>query len=72
MSLSKSILRIQNPVTLKKQYFVSSRKLYNLVQADVSYKTFVEVNIVWSKLRENIDYHFNQKFDTYNLSICAV
>lgn len=37
-----------------------------------SYKTFIETNIVWSRLRENIDYHYNERFETYNLSISSV
>jgi len=72
MKISKIILRVKNPQNNKRQLFVSSRKLYNLINSDVTYKTFVETNITWSKLRENIDYHYNQQFDSYNLSICAV
>lgn len=72
MRISKIILRVKNPQNNKRQLFVSSRKLYNLISPNVSYKTFVETNITWSKLRENIDYHYNQQFDSYNLNICAV
>lgn len=72
MRISKIILRVKNPQNNKRQLFISSRKLYNLISPNVSYKTFVETNITWSKLRENIYYHYNQQFDSYNLSICAV
>lgn len=72
MRISKIILRVKTPKNNKRQLFVSSRKLYNLISPNVSYKTFVETNIPWSKLRENIDYHYNQQFDSYNLSICVV
>lgn len=72
MTISKIILRIKNPQTNKRQLFVSSKKLYNFINPNVSYKTFIETNIIWSKLRENIDYHYNQQFDSYNLSISSV
>jgi|GEM_PF-2568667 len=72
MRISTIILRVKNPQNNKRQLFVSSRKLYNLISPNVSYKTFVETNITWSKLRENIDYHYNQQFDSYNLSISSV
>lgn len=70
--IKKIIVRIQNPLTKKRQLFVSSKELYKLLNCDVSYKTFLEVNILWSKLRENVDYHYNARLDTYNLSISAV
>ncbi len=72
MTISKIILRVKNPQTNKRQFFVSSKKLYNLINPNVSYKTFIETNITWSKLRADIDYHYNQPFDCYNLSISAV
>ena len=72
MTISKIILRVKNPQTNKRQFFVSSKKLYNVINPKVSYKTFIETNITWSKLRENIDYHYNHQFNSYNLSICAV
>ena len=72
MTISKIILRVKNPHNNKRQFFVSSKKLYNLINPDVSYKTFIETNITWSKLRENTDYHYNQQFESYNLSISAV
>lgn len=72
MTISKIILRVKNPQTNKRQFFVSSKKLYNLINPNVSYKTFIETNITWSKLREEIDYHYNQSFNCYNLSISAV
>lgn len=70
--IEKIIFRIKNPYNNKRQFFVSSKKLYNRINSNVSYKTFVETNIIWSKLRENIDYHYNQQFESYNLSISAV
>ncbi len=72
MTIEKLIIRIQNPVSKKRQFFVSSRQLYRAITPDVSYKTFVETNIVWSRLRDNIDYHYNEQYQTYNLSISAV
>ncbi|MDV2469812.1 hypothetical protein QR674_12560 [Acinetobacter chinensis] len=72
MTIEKLIIRLQDPATKKRKLFVSSKQLYRLMQTDVSYKTFVETSISWSRLRENIDYHFNEQHDTYNLSICAV
>ncbi|NIE97459.1 hypothetical protein F3J02_13390 [Acinetobacter sp. Tr-809] len=72
MKIEKIIVRVQNQKTRKRQLFVSSRKLHRLIQSNHSYKTFIETNIIWSRLRENIDYHFNKNYDTYNLSICAV
>lgn len=72
MNIANTIIKIQNPATQKRQFFITSKKLYNLINPDVSYKTFVETNIIWSKLRENIDYHYNETHDTYNLSISAV
>ena len=72
MGIEKHIIRIQEPHTKKRKFFIGSKDLYRLLQPNVSYKTFVETNIVWSRLRENIDYHFNEQHDTYNLSICAV
>lgn len=72
MRISKIILRVKNPQNNKRQLFVSSRKIYNLISPNDSYKTFVETNIAWSKLRENIDYHYTQQFDSYNLSISSV
>ncbi len=72
MNIANVIIKIQNPATQKRQFFITSKKLYNLINPDVSYKTFVETNITWSKLRENIDYHYNTAHDTYNLSISAV
>lgn len=72
MNIANAIIKIQNPTTKKRQFFITSKKLYNLVGPDVSYKTFVETNITWSKLRENIDYHYNTAHDTYNLGISAV
>lgn len=72
MTISKIILRVKNPQTNKRQFFVSSKKLYNLINPDVSYKTFIETNITWSKLRAEFDYHYNQSFDCFNLSISAV
>ncbi|AMW79767.1 hypothetical protein AMD27_13245 [Acinetobacter sp. TGL-Y2] len=72
MTISKIILRVKNPHNNKRQLFVSSKKLYNLINPDVSYKTFIETNVTWSKLRAKIDYHYNQQFDCYNLSISAV
>lgn len=72
MSIEKIIVRVQNPQTQKRQLFISTKKLHSILKCDISYKTFVETNVLWSRLRENIDYHFNKQFDTYNLSICAV
>ena len=72
MGIEKYIIRIQEPCSKKRKFFISSKNLYRILQTDVSYKTFVETNITWSKLRENIDYHYNTAHDTYNLSISAV
>lgn len=72
MGIEKHIIRVQELHTKKRKFFISSKDLYRLIQPGVSYKTFVETNITWSRLRENIDYHFNEQHDTYNLSICAV
>lgn len=72
MNIEKLIIRVQNPTNNKRQFFVSSKKLYSAMKCDVSYKTFVETNISWSKLRKNIDYHYNEQHQVYNLSICAV
>ena len=72
MGIEKHIIRVQEPHSKKRKFFISSKHLYRLLQMDISYKTFVETNIVWSRLRENIDYHFNEQHATYNLSICAV
>lgn len=72
MGIEKHVMRLQEPNTKKRKFFISSKHLYHLLETDVSYKTFVETNIIWSRLRENIDYHFNEQHDTYNLSICAV
>jgi len=72
MNIEKYIIRVQEPQTKKRKFFISSRNLYRILQTDVSYKTFVETNIIWSRLRADIDYHFNAQHDTYNLSICAV
>jgi len=72
MKIEKIIVRVQNPKTKKRQLFISAKKLHRLLDTDVSYKTFLETNVLWSRLREDIDYHFNQQVDTYNLSICAV
>ena len=72
MGIEKHIIRVQEPHSKKRKFFISSKHLYRLLQTDISYKTFVETNIVWSRLRENIDYHFSEQHDTYNLSICAV
>ena len=72
MGIEKHIIRVQEPHSKKRKFFITSNDLYRLMQTDISYKTFVETNIVWSRLRENIDYHFNEQHDTYNLSICAV
>ena len=72
MGIEKHIIRIQEPHTKKRKFFIGSKDLYRQLQPNVSYKTFVETNITWSRLRENIDYHFNEQRDTYNLSICAV
>jgi len=72
MGIEKHIKRLQEPSTRKRKFFISSRSLYRILNTDVSYKTFVETSITWSRLRENIDYHFNEQYDTYNLSICAV
>lgn len=72
MGIEKHIIRVQEPHSKKRKFFISSKDLYRLLQTDVSYKTFVETNIVWSRLRENIDYNFNSQHDTYNLSISAV
>ena len=72
MTIAKIIIKVQNPANHKRQYFVSSKKLYRLLSPSLSYKTFVENNITWSRLRENIDYHYNERFETYNLSISSV
>ncbi|MFH7805664.1 hypothetical protein [Acinetobacter sp. BSP-53] len=72
MNIEKYIIRVQEPHTKKRKFFISSKNLYRILQTDVSYKTFVETNIIWSRLRADIDYHFNEQHDTYNLSICAV
>lgn len=72
MTIAKIIIKVQNPANHKRQYFVSSKKLYRLLSPSLSYKTFVETNITWSRLRENIDYHYNERFETYNLSISSV
>lgn len=72
MTIATVIIKVQNPANHKRQYFVSSRKLYRLLSPGVSYKTFVETNIIWSRLRENIDYHYNERFEAYNLSISSV
>ena len=72
MGIEKHIIRVQEPHSKKRKFFISSKQLYRLLQTDISYKTFVETKTVWSRLRENIDYHFNEQHDTYNLSICAV
>lgn len=72
MGIEKHIIRVQEQHSKKRKFFISSKHLYRLLQTDISYKTFVETKIVWSRLRENIDYHFNEQHDTYNLSICAV
>ncbi len=72
MNIASIIVKVQNPVNHKRQFFVSSKKLYRLLTPESSYKTFVETNISWSRLRENIDYHYNQRFETYNLSISSV
>lgn len=72
MGIEKHIIRVQEPYSKKRKFFINSKDLYRLLQTDISYKTFVETKIVWSRLRENIDYHFNEQHDTYNLSICAV
>lgn len=72
MSIEKLIMRVQNPQTKKRQLFVSAKNLHRILQCDVSYKTFIETNIIWSRLRENIDYHFNKNHDTYNMNISAV
>ncbi|MGG2096475.1 hypothetical protein ABFY41_02550 [Acinetobacter haemolyticus] len=63
---------VQNPQIQERQLFVSSKKILRLLVFDVSYKTFIETNVVWSRLRENIDYHFNKQFENYNLSISPV
>lgn len=70
--IEKIIFRIKNPQNNKRQFFVSPKMLYNIIQCDVSYKTFVETNITWSRLRENIDYHYNKQHQVHNLSISAV
>lgn len=72
MNIANVIIKIQNPTTKKRQFFITSKKLYNLINPDISYKTFIETNITWSRLRENIDYHYNEAHDTYNLGISAV
>lgn len=72
MTIATIIIKVQNPANNKRQYFVSSKKLYRLLSPSLSYKTFIETNVIWSRLRENTDYHFNKQFDTYNLSICAI
>ncbi|ASN71612.1 hypothetical protein 2F1_11 [Uncultured Caudovirales phage clone 2F_1] len=72
MKIGSIIIKVQNPANNKRQFFVSSKKLYNLLDPESTYKTFVETNIVWSRLRENIDYHYNERFETYNLSISSV
>ncbi|ATU46290.1 hypothetical protein CS557_12685 [Acinetobacter junii] len=72
MKIEKLIIRVQNPTTNKRQLFISAKKLHSILKCDVSYKTFLETNVLWSRLRENTDYHHNEQFDTYNLSICAV
>lgn len=72
MSIEKLIMRVQNPATKKRQLCVSAKKLHGLLKCDISYKTFIETNVLWSRLREDIDYYFIKQFDTYNLSICAV
>lgn len=72
MNIASIVVKVQNPVNHKRQYFVSSKKLYRLLSPESSYKTFIETNIVWSRLRENIDYHYNERFETYNLSISSV
>lgn len=72
MTIATIIMKVQNPANHKRQYFISSKKLYRLLSPSLSYKTFVETNISWSRLRENIDYHYNQRFETYNLSISSV
>lgn len=72
MTIATIIIKVQNPANHKRQYFVSSKKLYRLLSSSLSYKTFIETNITWSRLRENIDYHYNDHFDTYNLSISSV
>ena len=59
MGIEKYIIRLQEPHSKKRKFFISSKHLYRLLQVDISYKTFVETNIIWSRLRENIDYHFN-------------
>ena len=71
MGIENYIIRLQEPHSKKRKFFISSKHLYRLLQADISYKTFVETNIIWSRLRKNIDYHFNEQHDTHNLSICA-
>jgi phage anti-repressor protein len=72
MSIEKLIMRVQNPQTNKRQLFISAKKLHSILLCDISYKTFIETNVIWSRLRENIDYHFNKNHDTYNLNISAV
>ena len=72
MNIEKIIIRVQNPNTTKRQLFISAKKLHRILECDISYKTFIQTNVIWSRLRENIDYHFNKQHDTYNLSICAV
>lgn len=72
MNIEKLIIRLSDPRTKRKRLFISSKNLYDGLDCRVSYKTFLETSVLWSRLRENIDYHYNSRFDTYNLSICAV
>lgn len=72
MKILKLLMRLKDPTTNKKRLFIGSRNLYDLLDSNVSYKTFLETNILWSRLRENIDYHYYKRLDTYNLSISAV
>ena len=71
-SMARTIKRIRLNGTAKHRYYVNSRKLYNAIQCDISYRTWLETTVLWSQLRANIDYFDSTVPNEHWLSICAV
>lgn len=69
--LEKAIFRKRCPYHHKRRLFINSRKLYQLISPELSYKNFVN-EILWSPLRAEKDYHYCEQYDAYNCSISAV
>lgn len=69
--LEKAIFRKRCPHHQKRRLFINSRKLFKLLDINLPYDEFASM-IYWTPLRLEVDYHYSEQYQCYNLNISAV